>query len=623
MKRRTLITVVICLVFCGILAGCGRSDKETDLSGKLEKLEEKAAQDSSTDKEKPKKKKKEKKEKKGSGIPKYCISSPADVECETIHVVNEDGSYDALSDALEALNEDYVRSVYDTGSSYVVSNIHVRRADEKLFTFVREYCESEGEVDYVEMRGHSFLVDTGEEIKLSDIIDDEDAFYELLAERLYLAVTEKQMIVAGEYDIDIDKFDAESVISRCLKENTYGWVLDPQGVTFWFENVDALIRHASATVLFSADKEGKVFNKEYSGNVPDEWIMRIPESYSSETYFDCDDNGSPDSIYWYPDAIYQDDGFIDSGIGAKYNGRFFGSDEICPADDMPWSHYSVYLMHKNKQTIMVAQYYEEAEPVWNTFTLTDDFVEPADSISVFPEYAAYSDNESGMLVPTDMSAISVYSDPGGDETVQRSPEYLSIDIDGTFKLNGEDNKTSSDIKIDPSSFDPDELANKLGGPVCAYEYEDYDGDGTKESFVATGQPDDMGGYLPDAVWFISSDGSATKLRTDFRGLSLYTENDRFYMEYAKEKKGFFYGDCGGYGSGWTTFIFSVKDGKPYELDISMNTEGFYQDGDDPGEFYTLTDNFDDGHAYLRTELIYNSKTGQFKKGTVTKENMLE
>ena len=54
-------------------------------------------------------------------------------------------------------------------------------------------------------------------------------------------------------------------------------------------------------------------------------------------------------------------GFIDSGIGAKYNGRFFGSDEICPADDMPWSHYSVYLMHKNKQTIMVAQYYEEAE----------------------------------------------------------------------------------------------------------------------------------------------------------------------------------------------------------------------------------------------------------------------
>ena len=41
--------------------------------------------------------------------------------------------------------------------------------------------------------------------------------------------------------------------------------------------------------------------------------------------------------------------------------------------DKPWSHYSVYLMHKNKQTIMVAQYYEEAEPVWNTYTLTDNF----------------------------------------------------------------------------------------------------------------------------------------------------------------------------------------------------------------------------------------------------------
>ena len=85
------------------------------------------------------------------------------------------------------------------------------------------------------------------------------------------------------------------------------------------------------------------------------------------------------------------------------------------------------------------------------------------------------------------------------------------------------------------------------------------------------------------------------------------------------RSGFFYGDCGGYGSGWTTFIFSVKDGKPYELDVSMNTEGFYQDKDKPGEFYTLTDNFDNGHAYLRTELIYDSKTGQFAKGKITEE----
>ena len=49
----------------------------------------------------------------------------------------------------------------------------------------------------------------------------------------------------------------------------------------------------------------------------------------------------------------------------------------------------------------------------------------------------------------------------------------------------------------------------------------------------------------------------------------------------------------------------------------MNTEGFYQDI--PGEFYTLTDNFDNGHAYLKTELIYDTKTGQFTKGEIVEE----
>nr|WP_044915674.1 hypothetical protein [Butyrivibrio sp. WCE2006] len=45
------------------------------------------------------------------------------------------------------------------------------------------------------------------------------------------------------------------------------------------------------------------------------------------------------------------------------------------------------------------------------------------------------------------------------------------------------------------------------------------------------------------------------------------------------------------------------------------TEGFYRN--EQGRFYTLTDDFTYGHRYLITELIYDSKTGQFKKGKVT------
>ena len=39
--------------------------------------------------------------------------------------------------------------------------------------------------------------------------------------------------------------------------------------------------------------------------------------------------------------------------------------------------------------------------------------------------------------------------------------------------------------------------------------------------------------------------------------------------------------------------------------------------------YTENDNFDNGHEYLITPLIYNSKTGQFSKDKPTGESWLE
>ncbi|MBR4760595.1 MAG: hypothetical protein IK078_10680, partial [Lachnospiraceae bacterium] len=140
-------------------------------------------------------------------------------------------------------------------------------------------------------------------------------------------------------------------------------------------------------------------------------------------------------------------------------------------------------------------------------------------------------------------------------------------------------------------------------------------DGVYEESVATGESDEMGGYLVDAVWFIGNDGSTTKVGTDFKGLSLYESQTGYYMDYSEAGKGFFYADCGGYGSGWLTFVFGVKDGKPYELDISMQIQGFYQD--EPGIFTTTTDDYTDYHKYLVTELNYDKNTEQFIVGKVT------
>lgn len=169
--------------------------------------------------------------------------------------------------------------------------------------------------------------------------------------------------------------------------------------------------------------------------------------------------------------------------------------------------------------------------------------------------------------------------------------------------------------------DAETISGSLGSPVVTVECQDYDGNGTNEAFVVLGKQDEFGGYLVDQLWFISSDKKTKMLKDDFNDLSMYINNDGYYMDYPDEKKGFFYADFGGHGSGWITLIYGVKDGQPFELDISMKTEGFYQDT--PGQFYTLTDNFDDGHVYLITPLKFNKETGQFEKGEPTGEKKWE
>ncbi len=211
------------------------------------------------------------------------------------------------------------------------------------------------------------------------------------------------------------------------------------------------------------------------------------------------------------------------------------------------------------------------------------------------------------------------------EANDNSKYGMAITAIGVRRIEGdqyEENETPDDSEVSLTEDDAYEIAKTVAnGKVCALEYHDYDGDGRNEAFAAIGEDDDMGGYMLESVWFIGSDEKGKLMRDDFNGLSMYNNSKGYYVEYVAENKGFFTAECGGYGSGWLNFIFAVKDGEPYELDLSMQIEGFYQDT--PGVFHTLTDNYDEGHRYLITELEYDSKTGQFKKGKVTDRDWLE
>ena len=510
MKRKPFATIIIFLISTMLLAGCGKSN-DSDLRDRLEEARNEATEktteegiedvkaDAVTEPEKEETKTED------SVLPRFYISKERDEKevdgdfigqytYDQIHMESEDNVYKALEDELDRVNSDIAgqeqKAMKDDADEYKELhpeaksdafyygyypldeewNICVRRADKDVMSFITEYSRTGYEGGYVKVRGHSYDMGNGRELKLKDIVKDEELFYDKLATELSYVVTRKMMTYTGENDMEL--IDCRESIEECIRD----------------------------TVIKADNMVGALA-----------WVSS-PTSY-------------------------------------------------------------------------------------------------------------------GVYVPTDPSAIEVHTVLDGESEEDAKPQYLSIDTDGTMTVKStkddaseesgkkiSDNEGSTGVSL--TKDDAYEIARMVAdGKVCALEYHDYDGDGRNEAFAAIGKDDDMGGYILESIWFIGSDEKGKMMRDDFNDLSMYSDESGYYEQYSDENVGFFTGECGGYGSGWLTFIFGVRNGEPYELDLSMETEGFYRN--EQGRFYTLTDDFTDGHRYLITELIYDSKTGQFKKGKVT------
>ena len=82
----------------------------------------------------------------------------------------------------------------------------MRRADDSVVSCVNECCtvdEYEGGY-YTTYIAHSYYTDSGKEIKLTDIVDDEDAFYDLMADKMAEYI---EYALKNKYadDVDFDK----------------------------------------------------------------------------------------------------------------------------------------------------------------------------------------------------------------------------------------------------------------------------------------------------------------------------------------------------------------------------------------------------------------------------------
>ncbi len=467
MKRRSLPMIAAIIASAMLIAGCG-GNAGTDAGDISESVQEitQAVQESASNADEPEEEAEVEEEvdtedEEPMPLPVFVLDYASESkeldgnivvehEIEQISLENADGTYEELGrklaivndnikkSELEAMESDFdsvtdhdesiVRELLDDGFYPLRSSwrIYVRRAD-RICSIATEYRIAGDEGDYVEMRGHSYLADTGKELKLSDIVSDQLAFDDLLAEKLSLTVTDKMRRYTGENDLEL--IDCRDSMHECMDSDRSGWVLDPQGITFWFQNVNAVLQNTTVTILFSEDKDGVIFDKEYTESAPDEWIMQIPGNYS-ETQFDCDDNGIIDTISWIvPDIAGYEGETYPSGIDVNFNRMNYISSELIESYDGMFYGTIAMLVHKNGQTCMLAYYCEEADPNFVSLALEGDTVSPAGAEHVYIGRSA-----DGEYVPVDPSSIKVYSDHGGDEITEYPEEFLSVEGDGTMSL---------------------------------------------------------------------------------------------------------------------------------------------------------------------------------------------
>jgi len=520
MKRKSLSTIIIFLIASMLLAGCqGSGNDSSDISDKLkDKVSAAGEQDNADEKPEQSKKKKTKKEKaKEPGEPPVLVmhkdskyewgdgSVPLIKHTFGYLLVDDEyakdhkGLADSLKDAREeiiskheAAWDDEIKSVNENSfGTYDDSwNTYVRRADDSVVSFVNECCtvdEYEGGY-YTTYIAHSYYTDSGKEIKLTDIVDDEDAFYDLMADKMAEYI---EYALKNKYadDVDFDKNKVRPDMLDYLKDGGITWTLDPQGITFWEDSYLSAPEAFSTTVLFADDKDGVIFNEEFANDVRDEWISQSPEANGS--YFDIDDSGKLEFVQAYP--LYEVRDFEDSTefFINRYEVHIGSANEEIMLD-MPGGtdFLDFFYVHRDGRTYLLESDYEYDTYSTYIFTVEGRGLEEAGFIAArFETTEPNGETYDPYYIPTDLSNIRMMLDPnatdGGTCTI-------SINKNGRIENTGkgsaasvgqktEENESTEETGWDDTSEDhtipeyfiyvisPDGYANLRTGPGTEYD----------------------------------------------------------------------------------------------------------------------------------------------------------
>ena len=219
---------------------------------------------------------------------------------QTPSLVGEDADkYPELVQSLEAFSEGYRKDMtqmfdewceaarqdrkqYDNNfQAKVETQVYVRRADEKFFSFLEyQYTYSGGVHGYYCMLGNTFRTDTGEKVALHDLMTDDVLLRSVLKEKLEAKFPGS---TAGTLGTSLDDYAIQG------GEYDYNWVLGPWGITFIFNPyeiasyadgiLNARIGYEEVPGLFTEDP----------GVLTGGWSCQLTGMMDEET--DLDDDG--------------------------------------------------------------------------------------------------------------------------------------------------------------------------------------------------------------------------------------------------------------------------------------------------------------------------------------------
>ena len=340
-------------------------------------------------------------------------------------------------DELKALEKDELLS-YEEGF-----NTYLRRADSSVISFVTEYSAT-GEFDgqyYTEYKAHNYYTDGGEEIKLSDIVKDEDAFFDILAGRFkdYFDYAKKNVYFI---DADTDTDAMKKNIREYMDLGSCVWTLDPYGVTFFLNAYTGLPEGVSQTVYFMDDKDGSIFDKEFAEDARDEWVIQVPEHIGC--YIDTDDDGTGEYVTANPMIDMKEfegsEQYYVSGLHVGIDGEVRNFKTVMEGGT---SYYDIYLLHKEGKTVLL-ECHDEYDSFFITSYKLGGMISEADALRGAFEWSEDDhDSEKDIMLPQylplNMDSVRVLMEED-NEARDMTPDIMSIDEEGKMELDSGDHE---------------------------------------------------------------------------------------------------------------------------------------------------------------------------------------